>query len=80
MSDGTTIRSLEGSTWEDRFLLVAEMMEQAARVRILNPDDLVCNVLCNSCGRVAAATADHPPRGWRLGGFGEHDYCPDCWN
>lgn len=68
----------EGNTWEERVAQVVSMIEEHHGLKVPNPQDAVCNVLCNSCGRIAAATADRPPRGWKLGAFGEDDLCPDC--
>lgn len=73
-------RGREGETWADRVRQVAAMIEDSMRIAILNPEDVVCNVVCNSCGRVVAGTMDHPPAGWTLGAFGENDYCPGCRN
>lgn len=67
-----------GDTWEDRITQVISMTEQALNVRIPNPQDVTGNVVCNGCGRVAGGTIDQPPTGWRLGRFGENDYCPEC--
>lgn len=75
-----SVEARDGDTWESRVRQVAAMIEDSMRIAILNPEDVVCNVVCNSCGRVAPGKIDAPPTGWTLGGFGENDYCPGCRN
>lgn len=70
----------DGGTWGDRVRQVVAMIEGSMHIAVLNPEDVVCNVVCNACGRVAPGTINRPPEGWTLGAFGENDYCPGCRN
>lgn len=74
------VEARQGDTWEDRVRQVIEMTESTMKMALLNPEDVVCNVVCNSCGRVTSGTVHHAPEGWALGKFGENDYCPGCRN
>jgi hypothetical protein len=74
----TRYEKRRGDTWEERLDQVRAMMEESMRIRIPNPQDIVCNVICNGCGRVVAGTIDHPPKSWHLGAFGEDDFCFEC--
>lgn len=80
MPSFTEERNPHANTWSDRVDQVVGMIEENMKMAILNPEDVVCNVVCNACGRVTAGTADYPPPGWTLGAFGENDYCPGCRN
>lgn len=80
MTSSVEARHSHADTWADRVRQVVEMTEATMKMDVLNPEDFVCNVVCNSCGRVTAGTADYPPAGWTLGKFGENDYCPGCRN
>ena len=65
-------------TWEGRIQVLVAEIERILGLTCKNPEDAVCNVVCNHCGLLAAATIREPPAGWHIGGLGENDYCPEC--
>lgn len=71
-------RDRTDTTWEERFTTTVSLLEEAIGKKVKNPDDYVANIICNGCGRLVGATINTPPEGWRLGRFGEPDFCPDC--
>ena len=65
-------------TWEERIQYLVAALWETTVVECRSPEDAVCNVICDGCGLLTAATIREPPAGWHIGGLGESDYCPEC--